>query len=835
MNFLIFRGYPIEHLAVETVVLSGLGESGRNKLRADVIVYDQPVASVRFMSREIRLAHALIVAEIKRESKGKDSGLQFQLEPAMRLLPAMSVLGVYWDDVNRILLHKKLHTRSGATSVEVLRDSLANLPPFGQLYRSKPLSLDSLLPAENLVATLFGIANVMRSHGINDEQLRYKETVKLLLARYIDEREAKNRAGHELHLQVHEGADPTFQNRVAAIYEIAAIRYSRATSLFRPQAQSELSDATLRDCVRAIQGVNLSSASNDVMQQVFMSFVPSVFKKSLDQYFTPTTLIDAMVEMTGIGPTDKVADPAMGTADFLTSAMAIRITAGDDDVFQRIFGADKDEKAFDLAVINMILNKDGQANLVCLDSLENHALWSEEMNVVLCNPPFGSRTIEKRADVLTHYDLGHQWKYDKDTKNWARSSEVVSSQQLGLLFLERCYKMLTPNGRLAIIVPEGYLCTPSYGYVRKWLLERFQILALVELPRRIFLKSDADLRSNVLIARKLPSIGVPQEPYAVYTDLVRKVGYKLGTGFSVIPKKDPESGLELRNESNELILDTDFNRVRAGYRKFIEATVDGTRIPTDWLGATLDDIANDSKLDMKPRRLTPKALANLADIKNGNHVRLGDIADVMEDTIDLLSNEVGAAQKRRLVEGMDIRAIEGTVIPQESQRCWSIAERKSRLMYPLGRGDIVVGLVRPERRNIGLLLDDGDDVVGSPDGVAVVRPKDGLQSEYPFSWLFATLRSEACRLQFWTESGGTSYGKLTKDQIREVLIPLPDLEDRLAIATKIDEWAAHMTGAMSGWQSVGSPADRKPIMNSAIFGLEGAEDESEEAIDDDLD
>jgi type I restriction enzyme M protein len=36
---------------------------------------------------------------------------------------------------------------------------------------------------------------------------------------------------------------------------------------------------------------------------------------------------------------------------------------------------------------------------------------------------------------------------------------------------------------------------------------------------------------------------------------------------------------------------------------------------------------------------------------------------------------------------------------------------------------IVVGLVRPERRNIGLLLDDSIDIVGAPDGIAVVRVK----------------------------------------------------------------------------------------------------------------
>ncbi len=41
----------------------------------------------------------------------------------------------------------------------------------------------------------------------------------------------------------------------------------------------------------------------------------------------------------------------------------------------------------------------------------------------------------------------------------------------------------------------------------------------------------------------------------------------------------------------------------------------------------------------------------------------------------------------------------------------------------------------------GMLLDSGTDVVGSPDGIAVVRVKAKVPSKYPKEWLFAKLRS----------------------------------------------------------------------------------------------
>ncbi|MBD8485029.1 N-6 DNA methylase [Frigoribacterium sp. CFBP 8759] len=828
LKYLLKRGYPAANIAVETVILRKLGEGGRNSLRADVTVYSKALDKLSGASPAERLDEVVLVAEIKRQASKKTSGVDNQLIPAMRVLPSMTVLGVYWDDVNQLLFHKSVIRENGAEHVRIGQDSLANLPQFGQRYKSKPITLSTLVPAENLVSILQSIANVMRSHGVNDEPTRYRETVKLLLARYIDEKEARDKAPQILDLQVFDGTDPDFRSRIDKVYGKAASRYSRAKSLFAPVKISSLKDDALRECVRTVQGIDLSSAPNDVLQQVFMSFVPAVFKRSLDQYFTPITLIDAMVEMTQIGPTDKVADPAMGTADFLSAAMAYRVAKGDDDAYQRVYGIDMDSQAYELAVINMILNRDGQANLLNEDSIEKHAQWAESMNVVLCNPPFGSRTVEKRSATLKNYELGFQWTQGEGGR-WVRGDDVVPQQQLGLLFIERCYKLLDEDGRVAIILPEGYLCTPSYGYVRQWIMDHFQVLSLVELPRRIFLKSEADLRSNILIARKKTAVGPPQVPYAIHTELVRKVGYKLGKSFSSIPLRDPSTGLARRDAENNEILDTDFTRVRESYAAFLESTGDGRFIPEGWLGATSDDVYATALLDLKPRRLSVKALANVRGLLAGDHVRLRDVADVLEGDAHLLNLPDDPGALHRLIEGEDIRAVEGTAWPKEPQRAWAIADRKAAKVYKLQQGDIIVGLVRPERRNVGLLFADYDNMVGAPDGIAVIRPHSELSNDYGSGWLFAALRSEAARLQLWTESGGTSYGKLTREQIRETILPSGSPESRAQTEASVQAWQESMKASLSVWESIGAPDDRVPIRNSPLIGL--AEDESD--IEDD--
>jgi type I restriction enzyme M protein len=659
--------------------------------------------------------------------------------------------------------------------------------------------------------------------------------VKLLLARYCDEREAAASEGKPLALQVYPDGDPNFLTRVTAIYNIARRRYSRAKTLFGSGQITELPEQPLREIVKQIQGIDFRAASTETMQQVFMSFVPVVFKKLLGQYFTPINLVKTMVRMTRIGPNDKIADPAMGTADFLTAAAEERVEAGDADILQRLYGVDKDPQAFDLAVINMILNKDGQSNLLCEDAIQHHRRFAEEMGVVLCNPPFGEKTIESWAPVLAGYDLGHVWEKDENTGAWTMDEErTLPHQQLGILFIERCVKLLDEKGRLAIILPEGYLSTPTYGYVRQWLLANLRIVSLVELPRRIFLKSNADLRSNIVVVQKLSADTLNRartSNYPIYADMVRKVGFKLGKGYSPLFIRDRYTGIEIRDKENQLMSDTDFRRIDTAFDEFTVVSkwdrASGRQSPPNsWDGATFNDVQSHLNLDLKPRRLMPRALANMRAIKQSRHVRLSDIADLITETFDILEGD--ESKLWRLVAGQDIRAVEGIVVPSHPRRAWQIADLKQRKLIPLERGDIVIGLVKPERRNIGLLLDQGDDIVGAPDGIGVVRVKQEYAKQFPQEWLFVALRSEPCRLQFWTESGGTSYGKLTDEHIEGVLIPLPLDQDIKDAAKKITAWSLTVEKNLTAWGAIGHDADRKPILNSSGFGLIDTDDWDDE-------
>jgi len=65
-----------------------------------------------------------------------------------------------------------------------------------------------------------------------------------------------------------------------------------------------------------------------------------------------------------------------------------------------------------------------------------------------------------------------------------------------------------PNGRIAIILPDGPLSNKPFQYVRNWLLRRAHMEAIISLPRGIFNRTTA--KTNILIAQKR---SVAPQPY----------------------------------------------------------------------------------------------------------------------------------------------------------------------------------------------------------------------------------------------------------------------------------------------------------------------------------
>ena len=139
--------------------------------------------------------------------------------------------------------------------------------------------------------------------------------------------------------------------------------------------------------------------------------------------------------------------------------------------------------------------------------------------MIFTNPPFGSK-VEVDFDISKEYDLGHNW--TKDANGNFVKANASSSSAPEILFIEQCYNFLKPGGKMAIVLPDGILGNPNTEYVRSWILERFKILASVDLPIETFLPQ-VGVQASLLFLQKKKAQYEDAE-YDVFMAIAETVG-----------------------------------------------------------------------------------------------------------------------------------------------------------------------------------------------------------------------------------------------------------------------------------------------------------------------
>jgi type I restriction enzyme M protein len=82
------------------------------------------------------------------------------------------------------------------------------------------------------------------------------------------------------------------------------------------------------------------------------------------------------------------------------------------------------------------------------------------------------------------------------------ASDDFVERELGLIFLERCIRLLRPGGRLAIVLPDTYLFSESYGWLVQW-LAHFTITHSINVPIEAF-EPHCRAKTSVIVLVKAP-------------------------------------------------------------------------------------------------------------------------------------------------------------------------------------------------------------------------------------------------------------------------------------------------------------------------------------------
>ena len=766
IRYLLQRKYPPENFGIETTLFS-IGHQGKNSFRTDFAVYDSPFDDVRGKSLEKRLDHLRLLAEIKRDNQDATRAKATQVVSALRLVPGLDTLGVYWDDVEQRFFFKKLEGKRES----IIEAPISKIPTWGAAVGSIQLMYPDLVTATNLIGVFDGLENVLHPH-IVDKVERYALIQQLLLTKIHDENLHHFKPTTPLAVQDFSAAavvDSIVLARMNAALARAATHYhqylpKRINKRFRCNAEA------LRNATKILAPLNILGSKRHVIQAFYMKFAKSLYKWDLAQYFTPHEAIDFIVNVVHPRYGEHVKDPACGSADFLISAFRHADNAA--QAKDCVWGSDNSPQAVQISVLNMVLNGDGKSQIVEEDSLETYTARSKRFQVVLCNPPFGTKILEKRPEVLSRFSMGHEWKLDDDGL-LVETERIRKRQQTGILFTELCVGLAESGGRVGIILPNGYLGNKGADYLalREWLLCHTRVVGVVAFPRFTFKKSGADVSASAVFLEKRDTPlarATESEGYQLYVGLIESVGWRAGDKKAVpIYLQDQETGQLMLDESNEPILDSDFANVLDEFLRSPAAhsfpwLLEDREIafgPQTW-SVAIDNIVESKHLSLDPKRLSYKFQSIRTQVKKLKHIMLGDVVDVIQ-------SPRFRPEASRLYQYVEIQHVGAGDYDYETLRGWQLPDRARLQAEP---NDIFISHLWSCAGKWFIATGDCSDLVVT-NGCTRLRLKRGLEEMY---WpdIAAGFCLEVFRVQIRAlATGSDGLAEISNDDLLSIVLP----------------------------------------------------------------
>lgn len=261
---------------------------------------------------------------------------------------------------------------------------------------------------------------------------------------------------------------------------------------------------------QVINKINIIDFNNLAERQHFGNIYEQILNDlqsagNAGEYYTPRAVTAFMANRLDPKPGEILFDPACGTGGFLTCAIKhmreyyVR-TPEDEQKMQRGLRAiEKKQLPHMLCVTNMLLHNIDDPSFVRHDNTLARPYisysQSDRVDIILTNPPFGGR---EEDGIETNFPKHFQTRETAD------------------LFLALIVRLLRPNGRAAVVLPDGSLFGEGVKTrIKEHLLEECNLHTIVRLPNSVF-KPYASIGTNLLFFEK----GTPTKEIWYYEHLV---------------------------------------------------------------------------------------------------------------------------------------------------------------------------------------------------------------------------------------------------------------------------------------------------------------------------
>lgn len=196
------------------------------------------------------------------------------------------------------------------------------------------------------------------------------------------------------------------------------------------------------------------------------------------EFYTPRAVTDFMAQRLDPKLGESIADFACGTGGFLTSALKIlekQVQTPDDraQYGASVYGLEKKQLPYLLCATNMFLHDIDNPRVFHTNSLDKdireyrNQKVDGTFDVVLMNPPYGGK---EQDAIKANFPIA------------LRSSETAD------LFMALIMYRLKPNGRAAVILPDGFLFGSDGAKLelKRRLLDEFNLHTIIRLPGSVF-------------------------------------------------------------------------------------------------------------------------------------------------------------------------------------------------------------------------------------------------------------------------------------------------------------------------------------------------------------
>jgi len=364
---------------------------------------------------------------------------------------------------------------------------------------------------------------VLRDAGVKV----FDEIFKLIYAKLYDEWNGINNPDYQLEFFAGDRSPEQVKRAITTLLEGAKSNWA---GVFDSRDKIELMDTHLKVCVSFLEKIKLFNSNLRVIDEAFKHLIPEESKKKEGQFFTPRPIQDMVVKMLNPKAHEFVIDPDCGSAGFLLHSVkwvAGGVVTGKglpvaakNFTQNNIYGIDFAKEAIKIAkAINLIVGNSkshifgGGSHS---DSL-NPLLWNDEIkaalrprllrfpenpekdrenqnrflyfdfDLLMTNPLFTGKV--KARDVLRLYQLA------------VKNSRLVKQIDRHILFLDRSLQFIRPGGRMAIVLPQVLLNSESAEYIRRFILDKARIVAVVGLHRNTF-KPHTGIKTSILFLQK---------------------------------------------------------------------------------------------------------------------------------------------------------------------------------------------------------------------------------------------------------------------------------------------------------------------------------------------